>query len=305
MVHLPIYMDNHATTRTDPRVVEAMLPYFTEHYGNAASRSHVFGWQALEAVDQAREQVAALIGAQTKEIIFTSGATESDNLALKGTAPANREARAITSSPPRSNIPPCSTRCKTLQSRKDCTATVLPVDAMGLVAPCSRSRQPSPIRPSSSACRRPTMRSAPCNRSAKSAGSASNIKSCFMPTRPRRPARYLSTVEKLGIDLLTLSAHKMYGPKGVGALYVRRRAPHVRLQPLLEGGGQERGLRSGTLAVPLIVGFGMACELCRENLAAEAAHCLDSARTAANRPDGSHRWHASSTAIRSCGCLAI
>src|SRR5437667_227064 len=168
VMKLPIYMDNHATTPVDPRVLDAMLPYFSEGYGNAASRSHGFGWEAERAVDAAREAIARLINAKAKEIVFTSGATESDNLAIKGV-----------------------------------------VD-----------------------------------------------------------------VESMHIDLLSMSAHKMYGPKGIGALYVRSKNPRVRLAPIIDGGGHERGFRSGTLNVPGIVGFGKACDLCREHLADESQRIL-------------------------------
>jgi cysteine desulfurase len=269
---LPIYMDNHATTRTDPRVVEAMLPYFTEHYGNPASRSHSFGWRAQEAVDSAREQVAALIGAQPKEIIFTSGATESDNLAIKGAAAAYRDQGCLiitVATEHEAVLDPC----KTLHAQ-GFRITVLPVDPQGRVAAqqIQQAITPETVLVSVMAANHEIGTLQPL---ADIGRVCKERKVLFHTDAAQAAGKIPLDVETMGIDLLTLSAHKMYGPKGIGALYVRRRSPHVRLQPLFDGGGQERGLRSGTLAVPNIVGFGLACQLCRENMAEEARRCLD------------------------------
>jgi cysteine desulfurase len=273
MVSFPIYMDNHSTTRTDPRVVEAMLPYFTEHYGNAASRGHVFGWKALEAVDRAREQVASLIGAQAKEIIFTSGATESDNLAIHGAACANsgQGNHIITIA---IEHPAVLDPCKTLGQRSGHRVTILPVDSFGSVTPAQieEAITPQTILVSVQAANHEIGTLHPLSEIGRV---CKERKVLFHTDAAQAAGKIPLDVEAMGIDLLTMSAHKIYGPKGVGALYVRRRHPHVRLQPLFDGGGQERGMRSGTLSVPLIVGFGVACELCRENLAAEAAHALN------------------------------
>ena len=271
MLHLPIYMDNHATTRTDPRVVEAMLPFFSEHYGNAAS-THVFGLRALEACDRARAQVASLIGAQPREIVFTSGATESDNLAIRGVAAGYREQgnHIITIA---IEHPAVLDPCKRLVSEGYQT-TILPVDSSGQISPeqIEQAITAGTILVSVQAA----------NHEIGSLQKISEIgrickerKVLFHTDAAQAAGKIPLDVEAMGIDLLTLSAHKMYGPKGVGALYVRRRGPHVHLRPLFDGGGQERGLRSGTLPVPNIVGLGEACRLCGENMKTEARHCLD------------------------------
>jgi len=261
MVQLPIYMDNNSTTRTDPRVLEAMLPYFTEHYGNAASRTHSFGWQAEEAVDQARTQVAELIGASKKEIIFTSGATESDNLAIKGVAAMHRtKGRHLITA--RTEHKAVLDPCKRLE-REGFEVTFLPVDEHGRVTPeqvavaitertilvsiMTANNEVGTVQPIAAIGRVCKERDVLFHSDAAQAGSTVPL-----------------DVEEMGVDLLSLSAHKMYGPKGIGALYVRRKGPTVRLEPLQDGGGHERGLRSGTLPVPLVVGFGMACSLCRQ-----------------------------------------
>lgn len=266
----PIYMDNHATTRADPRVVEAMLPYFSEHYGNAASRSHEFGWKAQDAVEQARAQVAELIGAQAREIIFTSGATESDNLAIKGVTAAYREQgnHIITTAIEHPAVlDPCRALAPAFQ------ITVLPVDSLGLVtkAQVERAIIPETILVSVMAANHEIGTIQPL---AEIGRLCKERKVLFHTDAAQAAGKISIDVEEMGIDLLTLSGHKMYGPKGVGALFVRRRSPHVRLQPLFDGGGQERGLRSGTLNVPGIVGLGEVCRLCREYLASDAAHCL-------------------------------
>jgi cysteine desulfurase len=266
MVNVPIYMDNNATTRTDPRVLEAMLPFFTEHYGNAASRHHVFGRQAEEAVDQARAQVAALIGASGREIVFTSGATESNNLALKGVAGMYR--------PRGQHIVTAATEhhavldpCKRLE-RDAFQVTYLPVDRFGHVSAeqVADAMTSQTILVSIMAANNEIGTLQPI----REIGQLCKERGVLFHTDAVQAVGNVPIdVEELGIDVLSMSAHKLYGPKGVGALYVRRRDPHVRLDPLIDGGGHERGMRSGTLAVPLIVGFGKACELCRMEMASE------------------------------------
>src|SRR5579884_1913979 len=267
MLKLPIYMDNNATTRCDPRVVAAMLPFFTEDYGNAASRNHAFGWRAEEAVESAREQVANLIGASSKEIIFTSGATESDNLAIKGVAAMYRKKgnHVITvATEHKAVIDPC----KRLE-RDGYQVTFLPVDHQGrvsaeqveaamtdktilvsIMAANNEIGTLQPIRDLGKLCKRKGV--------------------LFHTDAVQAVGKVPVDVSDMGIDLLSISGHKIYGPKGVGALYVRRKDPRVRLDPLIDGGGHERGMRSGTLAVPLIVGLGLACELCRQEMPEEA-----------------------------------
>jgi cysteine desulfurase len=271
MRSLPVYLDNNATTRTDPRVVEAMLPFFTEQYGNAASRHHRFGWKAEEAVEQARAEVAALIAANPKEIVFTSGATESDNLALKGVADMYRRRgdHLITAVTEHHAVLDSARRLE----REGFRVTFLPVDRYGrvtadqvaealtertiLVSIMAANNEVGTLQPI-----------AEIGRLCKERGVL--LHSDAVQAVGKLPL----DVDALGVDLLSISAHKMYGPKGVGALYVRRRDPHVRLEPLLDGGGHERGMRSGTLPVPLIVGFGKACALCREENPAEAQRLL-------------------------------
>src|SRR4051795_4625424 len=267
MVKLPIYLDNNATTRTDPRVVEAMLPYFTEVFGNAASRNHPFGWKAEAAVDDARDQVAALIGASGKEIIFTSGATESDNLAIKGVAAMYRKKgnHVITvATEHKAVIDPC----KRLE-RDGFQVTFLPVDHQGRVSAeqVEAAMTDKTILVSIMAANNEIGTLQPI----KEIGKLCKKKGVLFHTDAVQAAGKVPLdVEEMGIDLLSLSAHKLYGPKGQGALYVRRKNPRVRLDPLIDGGGHERGMRSGTLAVPLIVGLGMACELCRKEREPEA-----------------------------------
>jgi cysteine desulfurase len=270
MVRLPIYLDNHATTRTDPRVLEAMLPYFTEHFGNAASRTHSFGWKAEEAVDRARSQVASLIGADPREIIFTSGATESNNLAIKGACRLHRhqgdhvisvqtEHRAV--------LDPCR-RLQTEGFR----VTFLPVDRHGRVTPeqVSEAITPKTILVSVMLANNEVGTLQPV----AAIGKVCKERQVLLHTDATQAVGKIPVdVGVLQADLLSLSAHKFHGPKGVGALYVRRRDPHVRLEPILDGGGHERGLRSGTLPVPGIVGLGVACELAAGELADESKRC--------------------------------
>jgi cysteine desulfurase len=254
MPRLPIYMDNHATTRTDPRVVEAMLPYFTEQYGNAAS-IHVFGQRALEAVEQARAQVAALIGAEAREIIFTSGATESNNLAIKGAAAMYRRHGnhiVTTRIEHRAVLDPC----RRLE-RDGFRVTFVPVDRFGQVSPrdIAEAITPETILVSVMLANNEVGTIQPV----AEIGKICRERKVLLHTDATQAVgRIQVDVEALNADLLSMSAHKMYGPKGIGALYVRRR---VRLEPIFDGGGHERGLRSGTLPVPSIVGFGAACNL--------------------------------------------
>jgi cysteine desulfurase len=266
MGKLPIYLDNNSSTPCDPRVLEAMLPFFSELYGNPSSRHHVFGRQAREAVDTARQQVADLIGAYSREIIFTSGATESNNLALKGVAGMYR--------PQGDHIVTVATEhkavldpCRRLQ-RQGFRLTVLPVDRFGQVTveQVAEVLSDKTILVSVMAANNEVGTLQPL----RAIGRLCKEQGVLFHTDAAQAAGKIPLdVEDLGVDLLSLSAHKMYGPKGAAALYVRSRGPHVRLDPILDGGGHERGLRSGTLAVPGIIGMGRACTLARENLAAE------------------------------------
>jgi cysteine desulfurase len=266
MLQTPVYLDNNATTRVDPRVVEAMLPFFTERYGNAASRHHPFGRQAEEAVEQARAQVADLIGAEAREITFTSGATESDNLALKGVAAMYRQAgdHVVTGATEHRAVLDVARRL----AREGFRVTFLPVDRYGRVSPeqVAEAITDTTILVSLMAANNEVGTLHPI----REIGKVCKERGVLFHTDAVQAAGKLPLdVEEMGIDLLSLTAHKMYGPKGVGSLYVRRRAPRVRLEPLIDGGGHERGLRSGTLPVPLVVGFGLACELCKAEMEGE------------------------------------
>ena len=267
MLKLPIYLDHNATTPCDPRVVEAMVPYFTNAFGNAASRNHPFGWQAEEAVDYAREQVAKLIGADPKEIIFTSGATEGDNLAIKGVYEmyASKGNHIITCNIEHKAV---LDTCRNLE-KEGAEITYLDVKPNGLI---DLGALEAAIKPTTILI---------------AIMYANNEIGTVMPMREisaiaRKHGVLVFTdgvqavgkipvdVNKDGIDLMAFTAHKMYGPKGVGALYVRRKNPRVKVTAQIDGGGHERGMRSGTLNVPGIVGFGKACEICLQEMESDA-----------------------------------
>jgi cysteine desulfurase len=264
---LPIYMDNHATTEVDPRVIETMLPYFTEKFGNASSRNHVFGWDSEAAVDRAREQVASLIhAASPREIVFTSGATESDNIAIKGIAEAyvQKGTHLITCAIEHKAV---LDSCKSLE-RKGYRVTYLPVRANGLIDldKLRDALTDKTILISIMAANNEIGTIEPV----REIGQIAKEKGILFHTDATQAVGKIPLdVEEMGIDLLSLTAHKLYGPKGVGALYVRSSKPRVKLSPLIEGGGQERGIRSGTLNVPGIVGLGRACEIAQKDMVAD------------------------------------
>ena len=265
---LPIYMDNHATTPMDPRVFQAMTPYFTEHFGNAASRNHSFGWRAEEAVEKARKQIAGLIGASSKEIVFTSGATESDNLAIKGVAEmyAEKGNHIITVATEHKAVLDTSKHFE----KRGCRVTYLPVLESGLID-------------------LDMLREAITDKTILvSVMWANNEIGVIQPIaeigricRERGVLLHSDAVQAIGkvpvdvirdnVDILSITAHKLYGPKGVGALYVRRKNPRVQLTAQMDGGGHERGMRSGTLNVPGIAGLGEACEIAGREMDQEAA----------------------------------
>jgi len=267
-MQLPIYMDNHATTPVDPRVLDAMLPYFTRTFGNAASRNHSFGWSAEEAVDHAREQVAALIHADPKEIVFTSGATESDNLAIKGVAEMYKDKgdHIITSVIEHKAV---LDTCKRLE-KDGYRVTYLPVDDMGLVRleDVQEAIEDKTILISLMFANNEI---GVINPIAEIGRIAHERGVLFHTDAVQGVGKVPLDVQAMNIDLLSLTAHKIYGPKGVGALYVRKKGPRVRLTPQMDGGGHERGMRSGTLNVPGIVGLGKACEICRQEMSEEAS----------------------------------
>jgi cysteine desulfurase len=271
VVKLPIYLDNHATTPVDPRVLDAMLPYFTEKFGNAASRNHEFGWKAEEAVENARGQIARLIGASPKEIIFTSGATESINLVLKGAAESyrNKGNHIITLVTEHKAV---LDTCKRLEA-DGCEITLLPVAGDGLVDPekIRRSVTPKTILISILHANNEIGVTQPICEIGKIAKEHSVL---FHVDAAQSVGKIPVLVEPNGIDLLSISGHKIYAPKGVGALYVRRKNPRVQLTAQIDGGGHERGLRSGTLNVPGIVGLGKACEICEKEMAGESERLL-------------------------------
>ena len=267
---LPIYMDNHATTPVDPRVLDAMLPYFREEFGNAASRSHVFGWNAERAVEQAREQVAAVIGASGREIVWTSGATESDNLAIKGAAEFYRDRgnHIVTAVTEHKAV---LDTCKRLE-KSGFEVTYLPVERDGRVNPqaVANALTDKTIVVSIMLAN-------------NEVGTINPVAEIGQVVKARGAVFHIDAVQGVGkipfdvttthADLVSLSAHKMYGPKGVGALYVRRK-PRVRITPIIDGGGHERGMRSGTLNVPGIVGFGKAAEISAAEMPEESKRLL-------------------------------
>lgn len=268
MLKLPIYLDNNATTPMDPRVLEAMIPYFTEHFGNAASRNHSFGWQAEEAVDYSREQVAKLIGADPKEIIFTSGATEGDNLGIKGVYEmyASKGNHIIT----------CTTEhkavldtCKHIE-RSGGEVTYLEVNPEGLIdlKELEAAIKPNTILIAIMYANNEIGVIQPVKEISAIARKHGVL---FFTDGTQAVGKIPVDVNKDGIDIMAFTGHKMYGPKGVGALYVRRKNPRVKVTAQMDGGGHERGMRSGTLNVPGIVGFGKACELARLEMADDAA----------------------------------
>jgi cysteine desulfurase len=266
MTPRPVYLDFHATTPVDPRVLEAMLPYFTEHFGNPASRQHAYGWDAQKAVEAARAQVAALIGASAQEIVFTSGATESNNLAIKGSAHGLRDRgdHIVTVLTEHKSV---LDSCKRLE-REGCRVTRLGVDSQGfidldelraaitertvLISVMAANNEIGVLQPL-----------------AAIGAIAQQQGILFHSDAAQAAGKIPLNVSELGVDLLSLTGHKCYGPKGAGALYVRRRKPKVPLSCQIDGGGHENGLRSGTLNVPGIVGLGRAVEICLEIMPAE------------------------------------
>ena len=267
-----VYMDNHATTAVDQRVVDAMLPCFTETFGNSGSRNHAFGWEAEALVDKAREQVAKVIGAKAKEIIFTSGATESDNLAIKGVVEFYKEKGNHIITAPTEHKAILDT-CKALERKGLATVTYLPVDKFGLIDldELRNAITDKTILITIMHANNEIGTIQPMHESGKLAKEKGIL---FHSDATQGVGKLPTDVEAMGVDLLSLSAHKLYGPKGIGALYVRARNPRVRLAPQLDGGGQERGMRSGTLNVPGIVGLGRALELCGELMASENERLL-------------------------------
>ena len=263
MLQLPVYLDNNATTQCDPRVVEAMLPYFGEKFGNAASKSHSFGWIAEEAVENAREQLAQLINAHPKEIVFTSGATESDNLALKGAFEmySSKGNHIITAATEHKAV---LDTCKHIEKLGG-EITYLPVDSDGRIeiGELEAAIRPSTILIAIMYANNEIGTIQPVREIASVAKKHSVL---FFCDAAQAVGKIPVDVIADGIDLLAFTAHKMYGPKGIGALYVRRKDPRVRVTAQTDGGGHEKGMRSGTLNVPAIVGFGKACELCMNEM---------------------------------------
>jgi cysteine desulfurase len=260
-------MDNHATTPMDPRVLEEMLPYFTQKFGNSASRNHSFGWEAEQGVEQARERIAKLVGSTAKEIIFTSGATESDNLALKGVAEMYKEKgnHIITAVTEHKAI---LDTCKRLE-KYGYRVTYLPVKGDGLVdlEDLKRAIDDKTILVSIMFANNEIGVIQPVEQIGAICRERGVL---FHSDATQAVGKVPVDVNKMKIDLMSISAHKMYGPKGVGALYVRRKNPRVQISAMIDGGGHERGMRSGTLAVPNIVGLGKACELCMQEMPEES-----------------------------------
>jgi cysteine desulfurase len=266
-IKLPIYMDNHATTPVDPRVLEEMLPYFTDKFGNAASRNHAFGWAGEEEVELSRERIAKLIGATTKEIIFTSGATESDNLAIKGVAEMYKQKgnHIITAVTEHKAV---LDTCKRLE-KYGYRVTYLPVQKDGLIDldDLKRAMDDKTILVTIMAANNEIGVLQPWAEIGKLCHERGVI---FHSDATQAVGKVPIDVVKQNIDLMSISAHKMYGPKGVGALYVRRKNPRVQISPIIDGGGHERGMRSGTLNVPGIAGLGKACAIANEEMPKES-----------------------------------
>jgi cysteine desulfurase len=269
MLKLPVYLDYNATTPVDPRVLETMLPYFTEHFGNAASRNHTFGWEAEESVDHAREQVAKLIGAHPKEIVFTSGATEADNLALKGIFEtyASKGNHIITVTTEHNAVLDTCRHIEKLGGE----VTYLQVNNEGSIdlKDLEAAFKPNTILVSVMYANNETGTIHPVT---EISAIVKKHGALFFTDATQAAGKIAIDVIKDGIDLMAFSAHKLYGPKGVGALYVRRKNPRVKITAQMDGGGHERGMRSGTLNVPGIVGFGKACELCMSDMESDNAH---------------------------------
>jgi cysteine desulfurase len=273
-MQLPIYLDNHATTQLDPRVLDAMMPWLTTAYGNAASRSHSFGWAAEQAVEKARTQVARLIGASAKEIVFTSGATESNNLALKGviesarTADPARASHLVTQATEHNAVlDPCAWLAK-----HGCRVTILPVEADGRIRLDDLRRLLDEPAPPALVAVMFANNEIGAIQPIAEIGSLCRDRSVLFHTDAAQAAGKLPIdVARLGIDLLSISGHKLYGPKGVGALYVRKRTPRIGVAEQMHGGGHEHRMRSGTLNVPGIVGLGAACEIAAEDMSVESA----------------------------------
>jgi cysteine desulfurase len=271
MLKFPIYLDNNATTPMDPRVLEAMLPYFSEKFGNAASRNHAFGWNAEEGVDYAREQIAALINCNPKEIIFTSGATEADNLAIKGVFEmyASKGNHIITAVTEHKAV---LDSCKHIEKLGG-KVTYLKVDEKGLIdmKELEAAITPQTILISIMYGNNEVGVLQPIKEISALAHKNGVL---FMTDATQAVGKIPVDVEADGIDLMAFSGHKMYGPKGVGALYVRRKNPRVKVTAQMDGGGHERGMRSGTLNVPGIVGLGKACELCKNEMESDTQRIL-------------------------------
>jgi cysteine desulfurase len=266
-LRFPIYLDNHATTPLDPRVLEAMLPYFTEKFGNAASRQHQFGWEAEAGVELARKQIAELINANPKEIIFTSGATESINLALKGIALAYSEKKnhiITTQIEHKATLDTCK-RLEKMGFKID----YVPVDRYGLVDPDEIKKRitSETILVSVMFANNEIGTIEPIEEIGKICAEKNVL---FHTDAAQALGKIPIDVQKLNIDLMSMSAHKIYGPKGVGALFIKKKTPKIKIIPLIDGGGHEGGLRSGTLNVPGIVGFGKACEIAKSEMEEEA-----------------------------------
>jgi len=262
----PIYLDNHSTTRVDPRVLDAMLPFFCEDYGNAASVNHVFGWRAVDAVEQARSEVAGLLNVDSKSIIFTSGATESNNIALKGVMRAAGPGShlIVNAAEHKAILDPA----KALQ-REGFEVTVLPVDRHGSVDP---QQVADALRPNTAlvSVMWTNNEVGTINPIAEIAQVCRDQGVLLHSDAAQAAGKIATDLAESPVNLLSLSGHKLYGPKGIGALYVRRSTPRIKPQPVFHGGGHERGLRSGTLPVPLLVGLGTACRLTQDAMPEES-----------------------------------